>query len=151
MSIIFEGVDGVGKTTNIQQFMIFNNGYSYIHNWAKPSHKIDILSEATKEIFLLNTNHNILFDRSFLISEYVYAHILKRETPINFTYMQELADLINRKKHTVKLFIFNNYDSLKMKDEDKHLPVEELNSLYYNLLTSQLNINNLIVENIDKR
>jgi len=151
MSLIFEGVDGVGKTTNIQQFILFNRYYMYLHNWTKPKNTTDILSETTKEILLLDSNHNIIFDRSFIISEYVYAHVLRRKTPVTLEYVQELIKLVNRKGHTIKLFYFKNFDSLRIKEEDKDLPFEELNKLYLNLFTSQVKVNKLILENIDER
>ena len=151
MSIIFEGVDGVGKTTNIQEFIVLNKYFLYIHNWAKPKNKTDILSEVTKEILLLDSNHHILFDRSFIISEYVYAHIMQRETPVTLQYVQELIDLINRKNHILKLFYFKNFESLRIKEEDKDLPFEKLNDLYLNLFTNQVKIQNLMLENIDER
>lgn len=151
MSIIFEGVDGTGKTTNARQFMIFNRHYAYIHNWTKPKNNIDILSETTKEILLLESPFDLLIDRSFIISEYIYAHILGRKTPITFDYIKEFVKLINRKKHTIKLFTFTNFDSLRIKEEDKDLPFEDLNKAYIELLNYQVKIDNLIVENIDER
>ncbi len=151
MSLIFEGVDGTGKTTNIQQFMLFNRYYMYVHNWSKPTNKIDVLSEVTKEILLLDSEHNIMFDRSFIVSEYIYAHVLKRETPITFDYIKEFVALINRRGHTIKLFYFNHFDSLRIKEEDKDLPFEALNKAYMDLFTSQVQVDKLILENIDER
>lgn len=145
MSIIFEGVDGIGKTTNIRQFQLFNPGFMYIHHWAKATNKVDILSEATKEILLLESDYNILFDRSFIISEYIYTSILGRKTIIDFGYVKELVSLINRKGHTVKLFCFKNKNVLTIKDEDKNLPFEKLNNAYRSLF-SILKLNNFILE-----
>jgi len=133
MSIIFEGVDGIGKTTNIRQFQLFNPGYVYIHNWAKATNRVDILSEASKEILLLESNVPMLFDRSYIVSEYVYAHVLGRDTPIDISYIEEWIKLIDRKEHTLKLFTFLNQSVLNIKPEDENLPFAKLNETYRSL------------------
>jgi hypothetical protein len=151
MSIIFEGVDGTGKTTNIKQFMMFNRNYKYVHNWTKPKNKTDILSEATKEILLLNDSFNVLLDRSFIISEYIYSTVLDRETPITFEYVQKLVELMNRKDHTLKLFYFYDIESLVIKSEDIDLPFNKLNDLYLETFTNRVRLTKLLLENIDER
>lgn len=151
MSLIFEGVDGTGKTTNTKQFMMFNQNYMYIHNWTKPKNNTDILSETTKEILLMDSPNNILFDRSFIISEYVYATVLGRETPITFEYVQDLVELINRRKHTLKLFYFDDSSALHIKPEDSSLPFNLLNEMYLEIFTNKVRVEKFILENINKR
>ncbi len=136
MSIIFEGVDGIGKTTDIRLFHIFNPGYVYIHNWAIAKNRADILSEASKEILLLESNQPILFDRSFIISEYVYAHVLSRDTPIDIHYIREWIKLVDRKNHTLKLLVFLNESILNIKSKDRELPFAKLNDLYRSLFSN---------------
>lgn len=151
MSIIFEGVDGTGKTTNALGYLSISPDYSYVHNWAKPKKPMDIASEITKEFLLLTSHWPILFDRSFIISEYVYAHILERKTEVNNRVLIDFVHRINEGNHTVKLFTFDEVSDLKFKKEDRNLPFRELNDAYMSLLVDQYKIKNLIIENVSNR
>jgi len=149
MSIIFEGVDGTGKTTTANDILKFYGDYFYIHNWSKPKNEIDISSEITKEFILLQSPTRLLFDRSFIISEYVYSNILGRKSIITFEHIQAFEVIVNQYKHAVQLFIFEDIKKLNFKKEDKNLPFAELNALYIKLFTEQIKINNFILNIID--
>lgn len=150
MSIIFEGPDGVGKTTKANSFISFNNEYVYIHNWAKPTNKIDQESEIAKELLLLSSGHKLVIDRSYILSEFVYANVLQRKSIVTLAYIKRIVEIINSNNHTVNLILFRNKENLIVKDEDKHLPFEQINSAYYKLFKS-LAFNKLIVEYVEDR
>ncbi len=151
MSVIFEGVDGVGKTTEAKGFLAISPGHYYVHNWAKPTKDVDIISEVTKELLLLQSPEKIIFDRSFIISEYVYSHVLGRKSPVTMDVIVILKNIINLYDHTLKLFTYSDITDLRYKEHDKHLPFDELNNAYTELIINQLDIKNLLLENISKR
>lgn len=151
MSVIFEGVDGVGKTTKALRLLHKEPRFRYIHNWAKPRTEINMLSEVTKELILLTSPIHIILDRSYIISEFVYSTILNRTTSITFEHVKELIDVINKQGHIINLMYYINIDALKFKSEDIDLPFNSLNEMYISLLTNELSINHLIITIIDNR
>lgn len=150
MSIIFEGVDGIGKTTQAKEFLSISPYYYYIHNWAKPIKDEDITSEIVKEMLLLTNRQPMLFDRSFVISEYVYSKVLNRHSVITDEHINILCRLMNGYKHVLKLFIFENIDDLIIKAEDAWLPFVELNKEYIRL-TKDFNFDLLLIEYVNER
>jgi hypothetical protein len=152
MSIIFEGVDGTGKTTRAKEFpRIYTGHYDYIHNHDKTRKPVDIESEVTKEMLLMTYCDKILFDRSYIISEYIYSKVLRRETPVTLDYVKALIELINLRSHTVNLFVFKDRDKLILKDEDSKLPFIELNNAYLQLFDIDVKVERMAVVIIDDR
>jgi hypothetical protein len=155
MSVIFEGVDGIGKTT--KALKLLNEDFHqlkivhYIHNWVKPKKEIDSRSEVTKEILLLTNPIQLILDRSFIISEFVYASVLNRKSYLTFEDVKNLIDMINKYEHVIHLMYYKDIKVLKYKNEDSKLPHDDLNSFYIDLLMNRLSINHLIVELVEDR
>jgi len=150
MSIIVEGVDGIGKTYFANEWCSIYKDYCYIHNFTKPKTKADCDSETTKELLLLaNMSNNIVFDRSFIMSEYVYAQVMNRTQYINEEFMHTYVKMLNTYHHSVVLFIYKNINVLSIKDEDKLLPFDKLNNLYYELFVEKFKIGRLDVRYVE--
>ena len=154
MITIYEGVDGTGKTTQAFKEARSNPEAIVLHNWSKPKTIIDINSETSKELLLIeNVSDDLIFDRSFIFSEYIYAKVLGRKTELTLDNLKVFVSLLNRKNAVVKLLYFTDINSLKAKAnaEDNKLPLEELNTAYIQLMLKELSINNLVLEEIDRR
>lgn len=149
MSVIFEGVDGVGKTTRAIKLMHDKPMFRYIHNWAKPIKEVDILSEITKEMILLNSPIQVILDRSYIISEFVYATVLGRDTCVTIEHVKELIHIINEHHHVVNLLCYTDHHALKCKPEDVNLPHNILNSFYMDLFLNILDVDSLITDVIN--
>ena len=80
-------------------------------------------------------HNNLIFDRSFVISEYVYATVLNRPTAVTLKYIENVIQVFNIYNHTVQLFVADNLALLPLKDEDKWLPIAKLQELYIELFT----------------
>lgn len=151
MSIIFEGVDGTGKTTAAKSWCNFYSSYGYIHNFAKPSKPDDIRSEMFKEITLLMSPNDFVLDRSYIISEYIYATVLNRPTVITLEHLFNFTKLLNMYEHTVMLYTYLNLDNVHYKEEDAKLPFTALNAYYIEIVQHTLPIEKRIVTLIDNR
>jgi hypothetical protein len=149
MSVIFEGVDGIGKTTKALKLIGEEPMFRYIHNWAKPKTELNILSEITKELILLDSPIHLAIDRSYIISEFIYSTILNRPTSITIEHVKEFVDIVNKQEHIVNIMCYLNIDMLNIEPEDKDLPFEELNKMYMSLFTDKLTIDNLVIDVID--
>lgn len=149
MSVIFEGVDGVGKTTRALKLNKDKPIFRYIHNWAKPIKEVDIMSEVTKEMILLTSPIQIILDRSYIISEFVYATVLNRKTYITIEHLKELINVINKYHHVVNLLCYTDHNALNCKIEDINLPHDQLNSLYMDLFLNVLSVDSLITDVIN--
>lgn len=130
MITIYEGVDGIGKTTAAIKQLEKNIGSHYIHNWASPSNTVDQNSEETKELLLVSSANDIIMDRSYIISEYVYSKVLGRESAVTDAKISSYINILNNFKVKVKLFLFSDMRALNVKPEDAHLPFDELNEMY---------------------
>lgn len=149
MSVIFEGVDGTGKTTKALKLKNDRPIFQYIHNWAKPKKEIDILSEITKEMILMSSPSHIILDRSYIISEFVYATVLKRPTYVTLWHVKNLINIINKNHHVINLLCYTDITALKYKSEDIDLPHNALNSMYMDLFLNILSVDSLITEVIN--
>ena len=153
MSVIFEGVDGVGKTTKALNLMNKEPIFRYIHNWAKPKKEVDILSEVTKEMILLTSPIKMVLDRSYIISEFVYATVLGRQTYVTIEHVKALVHVINEHHHIVNLLCYTDHSALKCDPIDMNLPHDILNSFYMDLFLNILGVDNLVTDviNISRR
>lgn len=150
MITIYEGPDGTGKTTAAFQHVRYSDA-QYIHNWCKPQNEVDTLSEIMKELILIESGKDIVMDRSYILSEYIYSKVLKRHSWLNDNTLFYFAEMLNRVGAKVILYLFKDIKHLKIKEEDKDLPFEELNSCYDLIITSFLAIDNIEVIYIDDR
>jgi len=138
MSAIIEGVDGTGKTTFAKNWLLLNPDYFYVHNYTKPKREDDFISEASKEMLILR-NHDVVMDRSFIISEYVYSTVLERDTYIDSDRLLSYIYYVNMQKHTLVLCTYRDIKNVVLKEEDKWLPIKELSALYtYLFIESKL-------------
>lgn len=150
MTTIYEGVDGSGKTTDAFQQIRYSDE-QYIHNWCKPKNEIDTNSEVMKEIMLIKSGFDIVMDRSYILSEYIYSKILRRKSYVTENTFFSFIRLLNAYDVKVKLYLAKDITLLKQKDEDKELPTEELNNYYKLIFTNWARLDNLEVIYIDDR
>ena len=140
MSIIIEGVDGIGKTTKALKMINDWPKFKYVHNWVKPKKALEIQSEANKELLLAEYGKHIIFDRSYIISEYVYANVLGRETSILLYMVQDFVNLLAERDSYICFMLSTNISGLILDDCDKTLPIQELNNYYHDLFTNKLRV-----------
>lgn len=151
MSLIVEGVDGTGKTTFSGEWLVLNNEYIYMHNYVKPDNERDRMSECAKELLITKfVMVPYIMDRSFIISEYVYATVLGRKTNVTLDSIKLLIDTLNDNKDTLVLCTYHDYNSLIIKPEDKWLPHDELNRLYMQLFTKEFKVHRLMLRYIEE-
>ena len=80
MIVIFEGLDGCGKTT-LAKLFAEKTGYKYIHE-----SYTDDCEEKEKRLFefegKLIREENVIFDRSTLIDDFVYGFLNKKQSSL---------------------------------------------------------------------
>ena len=151
MSVIFTGIEETGRRIEANHWKILNPSYLYIHDWVKPHQIDDVMSEALKEIIVMNSWSKIIFDGSFIISSYVWSQAFGTPPIINLGYVLELVDLINRKGHTVKLYCYDSHTDLPIGNAEGIELFDKLNDVYIDVVKNKCSIEKLIVENISDR
>lgn len=125
MIIIFEGLDRVGKTTQINKVREFLNPIIFI-NFHLSNLKINVNIEEYskkyyKEFFELlketSSKYNFLFDR-FHLGEYVYSPIYRNYSG---EYVFELEKLISNSKDVFLFLFIDNIDNLEKREDGKSL------------------------------
>ncbi len=146
--IIIEGIDGVGKTTMAAEYCVVYPNYTYIHNFVKAVGDRNIMSEANKELLLMTYVDDVVMDRSYIISEFVYSQVLGRHSPITYEHMLGWAELTNQREHGIQYLRPASLAVLTQKDEDANLPLGALLNAYDKLF-KDLPLKNLVVEEVD--
>lgn len=89
MNIIVEGPDNAGKSTLIK-FLESNLRRSVIHNTVDKD-SASVLAKQAKELSL---EGDVIYDRSAVVSEYIYCLVLQRTPviPVNISHVADLCD-----------------------------------------------------------
>jgi len=130
-NVIFEGIDGTGKTTMAKMFLTI--GFKKIHAEYHPEIE-DLYSFYDNLLEDLN-NQRIVFDRSF-ISEMVYGPILRNKSRLSMRRLKNLLIKLKNQK-TLLVYLYSPLEILlKRKGEEstliKHYP--ELTRKYEKLI-----------------
>jgi len=140
---IIEGPDGCGKTTLCEKVLKNNkNDMILHHSEQKPLSKKMFESQVEYEFSLLANNKNIIMDRSFIISEFIYSRALNRVTYCYDKHIHNLCNIIS--KYNVDL-IFCLAEKPILKDEDFSLPINVIIEEYKNLI-AYLKLKNIKLE-----
>lgn len=122
MNVIIEGPDNSGKSTLIK-FLESNLRRSVIHNTVDK----DSTSVLGKQAQELSLEGNIIYDRSAVISEYIYCLVLQRAPviPFNISHVADLCD------NAIVVFCLPPLDKVLATTKDE-MPgvVENLEKLY---------------------
>jgi len=97
-NVIFEGIDGTGKTTMTKMFLTI--GFKKVH--AKYHPEIENLYSFYDSLLEDLSNQRIVFDRSF-ISEMVYGPILRNKSRLS---MRQLENLLIKLKNQKTLLVY---------------------------------------------
>lgn len=122
MNIIFEGPDNAGKSTLIE-FIESHLRRGVIHNTVDKD-TASVLGKQAKELSL---EGNSIYDRSAVISEYIYCLVLQRAPvfPVNISHVADLCD------NTIVVFCLPPLEKvLATTKEEMPGVVENLTALY---------------------
>jgi len=131
---IFEGPDGCGKSTACLDIIKTNNHVSwlYLPAFKKPCDISEFNSLVRKELAELKViGTNLLKDRSFIISEYVYSRVFKRRIYCKKKHIKKLCKIIKQQNISLT-FCFAEKPILKV--EDAHMPNKRLSKAYKKLM-----------------
>lgn len=122
MSIIIEGPDGSGKSTLARRLLDANKGY-YLVNMSGKTYSYDVAEERGKWFQAMLGAKNIIFDRSFIISEYIYGNLYDRGSFISFDHIK----LYFKKLMSEKVHLYYCRSLFKhIEDPDKDQIMEKL-------------------------
>lgn len=148
--VIFEGPDGVGKSTAAMDFLLSNPSYSLVH-FGKVTDKF----EPIVYLHSLMQSDNLVLDRSFF-SEVVYSEYYDRESLINEHMLDALLGLCSDLKPDIRFYQYSLLDRtlldsrISLSMDDKHLDIERLNSLYEYLYVTLLE-SGIVVKNVIRK
>lgn len=122
MNIVVEGPDNAGKSTLIK-FLESNLRRSVVHNTVDKDSD-SVMAKQAKELSL---EGDTIYDRSAVVSEYIYCLVLGR-TPVIPVNISDVADLCD---NTVMVFCLPPLDKVLATSKDE-MPgvVENLEALY---------------------
>ncbi|QDH45124.1 guanylate kinase [Salmonella phage SE13] len=122
MNIIIEGPDNAGKSTLIE-FLKSRTGRSVIHNTVDKNPE-SVMAKQTKENAL---EGNCIYDRSAVISEYIYCLVLQRTPVVNIN-ISHVADMCD---NAIVIFCMPPVEKVLATTKDE-MPgvVENLEALY---------------------
>lgn len=122
MNIIIEGPDNAGKSTLIE-FLKSHTGRSVIHNTVDKDPE-SVMAKQAKENAL---EGNCIYDRSAVISEYIYCLVLQRTPVININ-VSHVADMCD---NAIVIFCMPPVEKVLATTKDE-MPgvVENLEALY---------------------
>lgn len=125
--VIFEGIDGAGKTTMAEMFSKI--GFQKFHARYHPEIS-ELYSFYYNEILEKSENQRMVLDRSF-ISEMVYGPILRGKSRLSITQFKRLLEKL-RNQHTLLVYLYTPLEILLKRKKDKAIPVE-----HYPLLSKE--------------
>lgn len=134
MNIIVEGPDNAGKSTLIK-FLESNLRRSVIHNTVDKDSS-SVLAKQTQELSL---EGNTIYDRSAVISEYIYCMVLKRAPVIDIN----LDSIFKLAENTILIICLPSIDKVLGTTKDEMEGVKEnLRELYveYDRLVDHLSV-----------
>lgn len=116
--IIFEGIDGAGKTTMAEMFAKI--GFRKLHGKYHP--EIEDLYSFYNDVLEKNRNQRLVFDRSF-ISELVYGPILRKKSRLPTRQLKQLLGKL-KNQQSLLVYLYAPLETLLERKKDKTIPVE---------------------------
>lgn len=124
--IIFEGIEGAGKTTMAEMFSKI--GFRKLHGKYHP--EIEDLYSFYNDVLEKNRNQRLVFDRSF-ISELVYGPTLRKKSRLSTRQLKQLLGKL-KSQQSLLVYLYAPLETLLERKKDKTIPVE-----YYPLLIKE--------------
>lgn len=139
MIYIYEGPDGCGKTTKAFQFCKGNLGYTYIHNKEIPKDEEIASFLSSNEVRIIRGSEDIILDRSFIISEFVYSRALNRESYVTEAMLSDFLFFLKLVKARMCFYSFKDEPSI-VNPADKSLPLFKIKSIYDDIYNQCIDI-----------
>ncbi len=153
MKYILEGPDGTGKTFFANHTL---RSSTYHCSNTPPKNLRELYIGIVDDFCFLDNNSlsDSVLDRSFIVSQYIYTTVLKQKKWITKEFAVEYLEMCNDQGIQIRFSLYDNpYEAPKqtLKNEDKKLPIIDLNFLYQDLFNSVsclFNVSLVFIEDI---